>query len=241
MTNTVLFENKGDIKMIAHRGVSGLERENTCPAFVAAGVKSYFGIETDVHVTRDGKYIIVHDDDLMRIAGLDMKVEESTFDELRAVRLKDTDGESEREDLFLPTLDEYLTICRKYDKTAVLELKNSMAEEHVIGIAQTVKRHGWFAHTIFISFVGENLVSLKKHYPEAVAQFLSGDTSESAIRFMLENDLEADYSFHSVTKEFVDTMHAHGKRVNVWTVNTLEEAEKMKAFGVDMVTTNILE
>ena len=46
---TVQF-NKGEIKMIAHRGLSGLERENTCPAFVAAGVKSYYGIETDVLV-----------------------------------------------------------------------------------------------------------------------------------------------------------------------------------------------
>ena len=56
--NTIKFENKGNIKMIAHRGVSGLERENTCPAFVAAGVKSYFGIETDVFVTLDEKYIV---------------------------------------------------------------------------------------------------------------------------------------------------------------------------------------
>ena len=56
--NTVKFDSKGRIKMVAHRGVSGLERENTCPAFVAAGVKSYYGIETDVHVTADGKYII---------------------------------------------------------------------------------------------------------------------------------------------------------------------------------------
>ena len=35
--NTIKFENKGNIKMIAHRGLSGLEKENTCPAFVAAG------------------------------------------------------------------------------------------------------------------------------------------------------------------------------------------------------------
>ena len=50
--NTKLFTDKGNVKMIAHRGVSGLERENTCPAFVAAGVKSYYGIETDVHVKK---------------------------------------------------------------------------------------------------------------------------------------------------------------------------------------------
>ena len=45
--NTVKF-NKQSVKMVAHRGVSGLERENTCAAFVAAGNRSYFGIETDV-------------------------------------------------------------------------------------------------------------------------------------------------------------------------------------------------
>ena len=44
---------KKKVKMIAHRGLSGLERENTCSAFVAAGNRSYFGIETDVHRTAD--------------------------------------------------------------------------------------------------------------------------------------------------------------------------------------------
>ncbi len=227
--------------MIAHRGVSGLERENTCPAFVAAGVKSYFGIETDVHVTKDGKYIIVHDDDLNRIAGMDLKVEQTTFDELRKVRIKDTDNVHERADLFLPTPEEYLSICIKYEKEAILELKNPMAEEHVIQIAEIVKNMGWLERTVFISFVGQNLVFLKKHFPNAMAQFLSSDTSDEKIEFMIEHDLEADYNWNSVTKKFVDIMHSHGKRVNVWTVNTLEAAEKMKALGVDMITTNILE
>ena len=62
--NTIKFDTKNKPLMIAHRGVSGLERENTCPAFVVAGVKSYYGIETDVHVTRDGEIIVFHDDTL---------------------------------------------------------------------------------------------------------------------------------------------------------------------------------
>lgn len=48
--------NSRSVRMIAHRGVSGLERENTCAAFVAAGNRSYFGIETDVYQTADGNY-----------------------------------------------------------------------------------------------------------------------------------------------------------------------------------------
>ena len=69
--------DKGSIKMIAHRGLSGIERENTAAAFVAAGNHSYFGIETDVHRTADGKYIIIHDDVTGRVAVDNYPVEQT--------------------------------------------------------------------------------------------------------------------------------------------------------------------
>lgn len=239
--NTVKFENKGEIKMIAHRGLSGLERENTCPAFVAAAVKSYYGIETDVHVTKDGKYIVVHDDNLKRVAGLDMVVEESSFDELRAVKMTDIDGVTKRADIFLPSLEEYISICKKYDKIAVLELKNRMATEHVWNIAKIICDMGWFEKTIFISFAGENLVDLKKKYPSAQAQFLTSEATEENFKFMVENDLDADLCGYCVSKEYVEKLHAAGKKVNCWTLDKLEHAELAKACGVDFITTNILE
>ena len=237
---TVQFD-KGEIKMIAHRGLSGLERENTCPAFVAAGVKSYYGIETDVHVTKDGKIIVYHDDNLSRLVGMDKVVEDCTFDELRALRLKDTDDVTSRADLFMPTLEEYIGICKKYDKVAVLELKNPMAEKYIYAIAETIKAMDWFEKTIFISFAGENLVVLKKAYPTATAQFLTETTSDADFNFMLENDLDADLFEGTVNKEFVDRLHAAGKNVNVWTVDTIERAEFVKECGVDFITSNILE
>lgn len=239
--NTIKFEDKGNIKMIAHRGVSGLERENTCPAFVAAGVKSYYGIETDVHVTKDGKIIVIHDDDLMRVAGNEMVVKESNFDDLRAVRMKDIDGVTERADLFLPTLEEYISICKKYDKQAVLELKNPMQKEIVWKIADTTKALGWFERVTFISFAGGNLVYLHEKFPEASAQFLSGYSTEEEIKFVLEHRFDADFNCKYLTKEKVDILKSAGKTVNCWTVNTLEQARQMQEFGVDMITTNILE
>ena len=239
--NTIKFENKGNVKMIAHRGVSGLERENTCPAFVAAGVKSYYGIETDVHVTLDGKYIIIHDDDLKRVAGLDMKVEGSNFDDLRAVRFTDRDGVTPRNDIFLPTLEEYLSICKKYEKIAVLELKNEMTREDVEGIAAAVCNMGMFESTTFITFAKQNLIYLRAAYPNANAQFLTGTLSEENIAFILDNALDADIYHKSLTKEFVDLMHQNGRVVNCWTVDTLEDAERVLALGVDQITSNILE
>ncbi len=209
--NTTAIDKKG-CRLVAHRGVSGLEKENTCAAFVAAGVKSYFGIETDVHVTADGKYIVVHDDDLRRVAGVDLQVEKTDFDTLIRVPLPDTDG-TPRSDLRLPSLNDYISICRKYEKTAVLELKNRMPRGHVAGIAAVVKDMGWLDRTIFISFSGENLVDLRELYPEAEIEFLTCEASEENFRFMEKYRFGADLCGSCVTPGYVARLHAAGLKV----------------------------
>ena len=155
--NTIKFDNKENIKMIAHRGISGIECENTCPAFVAAGLKSYYGIETDVQVTLDGKFIIVHDSDLKRIAGLDIGVMTSNFDDLRAIRFSSIDGTVPRTGLYLPSLEEYLSICKKYGKEAYLEICAISLYDHVIGIASTVEQMGMMDSTTSPIFVPHTL------------------------------------------------------------------------------------
>ena len=84
--NTIKFD-KGNVQVVAHRGLSGLEPENSIPAFVAAGNRSYFGIETDIHVTKDGKFIVIHDETTTRVAGDTIYVEECTYDFVRKVVL----------------------------------------------------------------------------------------------------------------------------------------------------------
>jgi glycerophosphoryl diester phosphodiesterase len=208
---------------------------------VAAGVKSYYGIETDVRVTKDGKIIVIHDNDLMRIAGMDVSVEGSTYDDLRKVRLKDIDDVTERADLFLPSLDEYIHICKKYDKQAILELKNSIPKEKFLEVAQRTKELGWFERVTFISNAKEGLAHLRENYPEASIQLICGYCTEEEIQFVLDQGIDADLNQYHLTKEMVEKLRAAGRKVNVWTVNTLEQARAMQALGVDMITTNILE
>ena len=84
MNKPILFTHAAKPRMIAHRGLSGIETENTAAAFVAAGQHPYFGIETDVHRTVDGKFIIIHDDNTKRVAGDEMIVEKTTFETLKS-------------------------------------------------------------------------------------------------------------------------------------------------------------
>lgn len=241
MKNSMAIEH-GGVRMVAHRGLSGLEKENTCAAFVAAGVRSYFGIETDVHVTADGKYILCHDHDLKRVAGgVPLELEQSEAALLQSVPLLDTDGVSRRSDLFPPTLQDYILICRKYEKESFLELKGEIDERHVAEIVGIVREMGHFERTTFISFSGDNLRRLRATSPDAKMQFLAWKVGPGELRFMEETGAGADVDMRSVTKEAVDAVHAIGRDFNVWTVNTPEDAARMIACGVDCITTNILE
>ena len=240
--NTCKLENLKP-RMIAHRGVSGLERENTCAAFVAAGNRSYFGIETDVHRTADGQYVIIHDDTTTRVAGVELTVEETDMASLRKLRLTDVGTELTREDLCLPTLEEYISVCKKYGKAAVLELKNRMPDESVWEIVEIVRACGWLEKTIFISFKLDNLIALRAKYPAQPAQYLLSkiEDPDAVLETLTKYRLGLDVKHTSLTRDMVEAIHAAGLEVNVWTVDKPESGVRAMAMGVDFITTNILE
>ena len=102
--------NSKKVKIIAHRGASGLERENTCPAFLAACNRSYFGVETDIRMTTDKKFIILHDATTQRVSmeKNNINVEECDYASLENIVLPDHDGSTDRRDIRLPLLKEYI-------------------------------------------------------------------------------------------------------------------------------------
>lgn len=240
---TILLD-KRMVKMIAHRGLSGLLQENTIPAFLLAAKHSYFGIETDVHVTKDGKYIICHDDNILRVSGVDMVIEESSYDDLRTINLFNKDGSLNNE-LYLPNLEEYINICRQYEKVSVLEFKNKMSEQHIINIVNIVKRLNHYDKTIFISFIPENIINCKNNFKDIKCQFLidinTKEKEEFAFNFAKEYAVDLDLFYGPLTKEFVDKCYQNDIKINVWTVDDINKANELVAFGVDFITSNILE
>ncbi len=238
--NTIQIEKK-NCKLIAHRGCSGLERENTCPAFVAAGVKTYYGIETDVHVTKDGKFLICHDDNLVRTSGVDMVIEENNLSDLRAVPVLDSDGVTKRSDLVFPIPEDYLNICKKYGKYAVLELKNRLPDEKIVALYKLCETLGVLDLMIFISFNRENLTVLRSLSPTVRIQYLVYEFEADTLDFALKRRFDLDAFHGNLTAEHIKTMHAAGLQVNCWTVDDPQIAHKMIEMGVDYITTNILE
>ena len=241
--NTIKIDKQGtNVKMIAHRGLSGLERENTCAAFVAAGNRqTYWGIETDIHCTADGKYVIIHDDTTTRVSGVEMTVEETDFDTLRSLRLLDKEREGTRWDLVLPTLEEYISICKKYGKIAVLELKNPMPEAAIVEIISAVEQMEYADKMVVISFSFDNMVYLRKNFPDQNAQFLLVGWDDAWLPKLQEYSLGLDIKHTAITAQLVEKIHGIGQEINCWTVDAPEDAARVIECGVDYITTNILE
>lgn len=228
--------------MIAHRGLSGIETENTVNAFLAAANRSYFGIETDVHASRDGKIIITHDDTLLRLGMLNLYIPSFRYEEIRKFSLIDRKSGNLSDTLFIPLLSDYLLICKTYKKHAVIELKGILSNENLEAILGEIRRMGIPPDQFsLISFNDKYLTGLRKSNPDMDLYFLSGEVNEKILDFCEKHRLNLDAWHESVDEATVKRLHLIGLKVNVWTVDDKETAERLIKMGVDYITSNILE
>lgn len=238
--NTTKFE-KRNVCVIAHRGLSGIEAENTCSAFVAAGNRSYYGIETDIRRTADGHFVVNHDGDLKRIAGEDISVEGCTLEALQGVVLFDKDGLKQRNDLRPCTLENYISICKRYEKHCILELKSDFTDEETARFIEIIRELDYLENVTFISFNYDNLTKVRSILPNHSVQYLFWEVTDEITEKLIQDRIDVDIRHASLTKEFIDAFHKAGLKVNCWTVDSKDDAERLARWGVDFITSNILE
>ena len=234
---------KRNVKMIAHRGVSGLETENTCAAFISACNRSYWGIETDLYRTSDGRFVVFHDKTTMRLAGSDYNIEQTGYEKLKNLVLKDIDGSFIRTDLRIALLEEYISICKKYDKKCILEFKSSFGKKEMEEIFGIIESFHFSENVIPIGSLND-MILLRELRPGQPAQYLCRDLEKKlheTADILAKNRLELDIDFRYLTSKMLNCLHAKGVQINVWTCNDPAEAEKLIDMGVDYITSDILE
>ncbi len=238
--NTIKFEKKNTL-VVAHRGLSGIETENTNAAFVAAANRSYYGIETDIHRTADGQFVVNHDSTLKRVGGEDINVEAVSLDLLQSIVLFDKDGSRDRADLRPPTLENYISICKKYEKHCVLELKSEFSDEETARFIEIIDALDYLDEVTFISFIYDNLLKVRKLRPDQSVQYLFKNVTDEIIQNVIRDGFDVDVHHKALAAETVRRFREAGIKINCWTVDEKERAEELAELGVDYITTNILE
>lgn len=235
------------IEIIGHRGASFDAPENTLASFKLGYQQHADADELDIHLTQDGKIVVIHDADTARTTGVTNKVAQLTFTELRQLDAGNRgkwqgQGFSEK----IPSLDEVLALIPD-GKRLFIEIK--CGPEVLPELGKTLQRAGKKPQqTVLIGFAYETMKEAKAKFPNLQVCWLAAAEKKTKKYPPVEElirkakaanldglDLESGFPIDS---EFVRQVHQAGLKLYTWTVDDPAMARTEAAAGVDGITTN---
>lgn len=221
-----LYPPARNIEAVVHRLGGDLDTENTIEGMEKAIELGAPALETDIQRTKDGAYVIFHDSTLQRLCGIPSRINEMTLEQVRAVTLPSPDWEERHIPLLSEVLDRAKGRARLY-----LELKGTDADQKMaMDVANMVRARDMEDECVLIS-MNYNLISyISRRIPDIRSGYLYffayGSSSSLA-----GNILMAQSNAISIRK--TRAIHAKGKKVYCWTVNSRQTALNMVRQHVD--------
>ena len=231
-----------DLTVTAHRGGAGYGNENTISCIKHSLDKGVESIEIDVHLTSDSRIVVCHDKSVDRTTNGKGKISEMTFEQLRALRIIDKNGNETDE-----TIPELCEILELVDGKShiLLEIKNKAdyvgpLEQAVVNELNKFNAHNWVT---VISFGDKTLETIHQLDPslrlEKLVFFrmiglpIIFDGGFSYFSFKKYSYVESiNFFYKSVSKSLVKEMHDNNMRVRVWTINELSKTPKLDIDGI---------
>jgi glycerophosphoryl diester phosphodiesterase len=219
--------------MIAHRGASGYAPENTMAAFRKALVMGVKFVETDLQLSRDSRFVAIHDDSVDRTTDGHGAVHDLTLAELRKLDAGSWFG-SEFAGERIPTLEEILEFAKKHDTVFYLELKpgGSWGGEHAL--IGAVRESGETARCLVISFDAAILANVRRIEPTLMTGLLYDGQIEQPIARALEiGARQVAVRGDLVSPSLLAEARKNDLQVVCWTVNQLPHIRMLSDAGVD--------
>ena len=215
-----------ETEVIAHRGFIQGGVENTLPALQAAAKAGADRVEFDVMETKDGKFVVMHDTNLKRLAGKNLNVKDLTQDELTQITVRSGNMEAK-----IPSLEEWIQLSIQLNLPQLLEIKLHGGEtpDLVPRLLAVLDRAGVTESYTYHTLSREVVEELKRLRPQVVVGFIM------PINFGGVPDVEADFLVveqQSYSPRFERQAWAAGYNVIVWTV---DDQQQMRDYLNDAV------
>jgi len=233
--------------VVAHRGASAEQPENTLRAFEAAVDLGADAVEFDVRVSADGHPVVVHDPAVDRTTGGHGLVRDLTLAELKRLRVRSSADEQEE----IPTLDETLALLS--GRVAIdVEIKNIPGEpdhdvdrqEVVDATLRALDAAGFSGAVLISSFNPSSIAHARAAAPDVPTGLLAVQAMPAADALRLATEgghgwvLPAASSVLEGGEDLVAAAHGAGLRLGTWVVDDAEVATLLTAWGLDAVATN---
>lgn len=201
-----------NIKTIAHRGYVAKGVENSIEALEGAAEVGADYVEFDIILTKDNKFVVMHDYNLKRLAGLNKRVQDMNFDEVVGLTIKQGDYTSK-----IPSLEEFVTKAKELNMNLVIELKPHGAEpsNYIDILIDEVKRLK-LENYKFMSLDSKVINELEEKAPDLETGYVIplqfGNFSNTKVDFFVIEDF-------SYRDRLVEQARKENKQVFVWTIN----------------------
>ena len=201
-----------NIETIAHRGYVAKGVENSIEALEGAAEVGADYVEFDIILTKDNKFVVMHDYNLKRLAGLNKRVQDMNFDEVVGLTIKQGDFTSK-----IPSLEEFVNKAKELNMNLVIELKPHGAEpsnyiDILIGEIKRLKLENYK----FMSLNSKVMEELETKVPNLETGYVIplqfGNFHHSNIDFFVIEDF-------SYRDRLVEQARKENKQVFVWTIN----------------------
>ncbi len=229
---------------IAHRGASAQAPENTVDAVQLAWEQNADAVEVDVQLSADGRIVVFHDFDTLRLTGQSGLVKESTWEELQQLTVT-VSGSQAR----IPLLAQLLPTIPK-NKKLIVEIK--CGPEIIHPLSQLFTLFPQESKQVeFISFHKPSAEAVKQTFPnnKALVLFDAPSSASSAYRYPGTAEALAYINTHQldgadlehgsyIDSDLVDALLKEGKTLYIWTVDDVQEAKRLTQLGVGGITSN---
>ena len=227
-----------DVLIVGHRGYAGAYPENSLPGIERALALGLDRIEIDVHQTRDGQVVLMHDATLQRTTNGRGKVADYNWSDLQRYQLDFPDS-LRTTDRYIPSLDEVLTRFQDQSATLLIEVKKGGAHYPQIeeNILQLLAQHQLTQGVILQSF--DDAVLRRFHELDSSLVLHKLLLSSWGYDFT-ELDFVAEFSinYYFATAALIEDLAKRQQKLNVWTVNTEAQMKKAIALGVNGIITD---
>lgn len=215
----------------AHRGASEYAPENTMLSFKLGLTMGANGIETDVQKSKDGILVLFHDDTLNRVTGVDGKVSDYTYEELKTFWVN-KNGLIDK----IVTLKDFLLTFGAKNLTFAIELKAKGVAEDTVKL---INELGLKNKVVLTSFDYDELLAVKKVAPDFRVGYLTWQIDDDLIKKMLNDGFyEICPRDDFVTPQNVDAWHKLGLNVRAWNVKNEDIMKRVYDAGADGMTVN---
>ncbi len=241
LTEVIIKQTEREkLTLVAHRGYSSQAPENTLPAIQKAAEFGFDYVEIDVRQTKDGVWVLMHDEDIGTVCDKSGNVSSYTYYDLVPCNVVKGANVKDYPNLKIPTFEQALKTCLEFNVKPMIEIKD-YTREGLENLLKLIEKYGFTKTCSVISFHREAVEIVRELNSDITLYKLVSKLNKEEMELCLKNpDMGVSFNGNhkANTPEKIAELQKAGIPLACWTVDTSETMQKWVGKGITTFVTN---